>query len=152
MRWAQDLVAQGYVVMLPDSFTPRGLPNGVCTLPASESHVADVRARVGDAYGALAALRRLPYIDPKHIALMGASHGGTTTLAVMVAPTPRADETAAVKRDGFTTGVALYPNCVLSYGDWSTRQEEPRRGPVVAHSGIYRPIAPVLILIGAKDD
>lgn len=40
MRWAQDLVSQGYAVVLPDSFTPRGFPNGVCTLPRRVSHVA----------------------------------------------------------------------------------------------------------------
>ena len=31
MRWGQDLVQQGYVIMIPDSFTPRGMPGGVCT-------------------------------------------------------------------------------------------------------------------------
>ena len=152
MRWAQDLVSQGYVVVLPDSFTPRGFPNRVCTLPRSVSHVANVYARVGDAYGALAALRRLPYVDGRCVALMGSSHRGITTLAAMVAPTPRDNEMAAAKRDGFTSAVALYPNCVLHYGDWSTRQQADRRGPVVAHSGVYRPTAPLLILIGAKDD
>src|SRR5690242_8795390 len=30
-RWANELVPQSYVVIIPDSFTPRGLPNGTCT-------------------------------------------------------------------------------------------------------------------------
>ena len=35
-RWAKELVARGYVVVIPDSFTPRGHPGGVCTVPISQ--------------------------------------------------------------------------------------------------------------------
>lgn len=40
---------------------------------------------------------------------------------------------AGEKRAGFAAGVALYPRCAV-------------------RSGVYRPVAPVLILIGEKDD
>src|SRR5436190_9745933 len=30
-RWAKQLLSQGYVVILPDSFSTRGFPNGICT-------------------------------------------------------------------------------------------------------------------------
>src|SRR6266550_4253968 len=29
-RWAKELVSRGYVVVMPDSFTPRGHAGGVC--------------------------------------------------------------------------------------------------------------------------
>src|SRR6266436_2445817 len=33
-RWAKELVTQGYVVVIPDSFTTRGHGAGVCTDPS----------------------------------------------------------------------------------------------------------------------
>jgi dienelactone hydrolase len=153
MRWAQDLLQQGYAVMVPDSFTPRGLPDGVCTLPASQSNVANGTVRARDAYGALKALRELPYIDGKRIGIMGGSHGGMTTLAVMVAaPGETNNPLAEAKRNGFTAAVALYPNCGIWYGEWRTVRQNKEFGPMVSHSGIYKPIGPILILIGEKDD
>src|SRR5215813_4228834 len=32
-RWGKELLSQGYVVLIPDSFTTRGHPAGVCTTP-----------------------------------------------------------------------------------------------------------------------
>jgi dienelactone hydrolase len=56
-RWAQELFARGYVVVIPDSFTTRGRANGVCT-DASPGRVpvAPVH-RVRDAYATLAYAR-----------------------------------------------------------------------------------------------
>src|SRR2546427_11706178 len=34
-RWARELLGQGYVVLIPDSFTTRGFAAGVCTVPAT---------------------------------------------------------------------------------------------------------------------
>lgn len=152
LRWAQELVSRGYVALIPDSFTPRGFSDGVCTVPASQSSVTNGYIRAGDAYGALVALRKLPYVDGKHIGIMGGSHGGWTTLAAMFAPTHESDPLADAKRDGFTAAVALYPSCGSRYGAWSTVRQNKTFGPVISHSGVYKPIGPVLILIGEKDD
>jgi dienelactone hydrolase len=152
MRWAQELVSQGYVLLLPDSFTPRGLSDGTCTVPGSQSNVASGYIRAGDAYGALAVLRNLSYVDGKRIGIMGGSHGGWTTLAAMCAPVKEKDPLAEAKRNGFVAAVALYPSCGNRYGAWSTVRQNKTFGPVVSHSGVYKPIAPVLILIGEKDD
>lgn len=76
LRWAQELVSQGYVALIPDSFTPRGFPDGVCTVPGDRATVANGHVRAGDAYGALAALRKLPYVDGKRVGILGGSHGG----------------------------------------------------------------------------
>ena len=152
MRWGQDLVQQGYVIMIPDSFTPRGMPGGVCTLPASQSNVANGNVRMRDAYGALIALRKLSYVDGKRIGIMGGSHGGMTTLAVMVKSPTENDLMARLKRNGFAAGIAFYPNCGISYGEWRTVRQNKDFGPVVSHSGVYKPIGPVLILTGEKED
>jgi dienelactone hydrolase len=118
-RWAADLVARGYVVILPDSFSTRGWANGVCTDPSSSRSQVGPLRRAYDARAALAYLRSLPYVDPGRIGLMGGSHGGGSTLNTMLV-------------GGFAAAVALYPRC--------------------AARGVYRPTAPVLILIGEKDD
>ncbi len=150
-RWAQELLAQGYVVIIPDSFTPRGLPNGVCTTPGKETRSASGYVRAADAYGALAYLRTLPYVDGKNVGLMGGSHGGWTTLAAMA---ESSDDTplARAKRDGFAAAVALYPACGAPFGAWRVRRQNGATGPVVDYEGTYAPTAPLLILIGEKDD
>lgn len=123
-RWARELLTRGYVVVLPDSFSTRGLPGGICTVPLAQrrANVSPDR-RAGDAYAALAHARSLPYVDGRRVGIMGGSHGGSTTLVTMMVP----------QSGGFAAAVALYPRCDL-------------------HAGIYRPTAPLLILIGERDD
>lgn len=140
-RWARELVARGYVVLLPDSFTTRGHAGGVCTDPSpSRTEVGPYR-RVREAYAALAYLRTLPYVDGRRVGLMGGSHGGTTTLAAMVAPENDTEPLAREKRAGFIAAVALYPGCATRLGSWHANS-----------SGVYRAVASLLILIGEKDD
>src|SRR5260221_7651161 len=80
-RWAKELVRQGYVIAIPDSFSTRGHAGGVCVDPSpSRNEVAPLR-RLPDAYEALAYLRALPYVDGQRIGVMGGSHGRAATLA-----------------------------------------------------------------------
>ena len=101
-RWAKELVARGYVVILPDSFSTRGYPNGICT-DASKGRF-DVRpfVRARDARAARAFLQTLPYVDRERIGLMGGSHGGYTTLVTLSRP-----------GSGFAAAVAFYPRCTF---------------------------------------
>jgi dienelactone hydrolase len=138
-RWAKELVGRGYVVLMLDSFTTRGHPDGVCTDPSRSRDDVSPARRVRDAYAALAHLRTLSYVDGKHIGLMGGSHGGSTTLTSMIAPESDTDVLATERRAGFAAAVALYPGCVASRRTWS-------------NPSVYRPVAPLLILIGDKDD
>jgi dienelactone hydrolase len=141
-RWAKELVGRGYVVLVPDSFVTRGFGGGVCTDSSPKRLDVGPMRRVRDAYAALAYLRTLPFVDARHIGVMGGSHGGLTTLAAMAAPASDADPLAQSKREGFAAAVALYPGC-----------NGPRIGSWRASSGeAYRPVAPVLILVGEKDD
>ena len=100
-RWGKLLVDQGYVVVIPDSFTTRGHAEGVCTNPApSRNDVSPVR-RVADVRAALAHAVSLPYVDGARVGVMGGSHGGATVLAAMAADSPPA----------FAAAIALYPSC-----------------------------------------
>ena len=131
-RWSRELVARGYVVLIPDSFTTRGHPDGVCTDAApSRGEVGPARRRV-DAYAALAHARSLPFVAGRRVGVMGGSHGGSTTLAVMAAPG---------SGGGFAAAVALYPGCRAALGSWRADG-----------TGTYRAVAPLLILIGDQDD
>jgi dienelactone hydrolase len=132
-RWAAELMKRGYVIAMPDSFTPRGHPDGVCTTPPARrrTDVSPAR-RAQDAFEALAYVRSLPGVDGRHVGIMGGSHGGTTTLNAVMAPRGEADALAREKRPGFAAAVALYPRC------------DPTGG--------FRSVTPLLILIGEKDD
>lgn len=133
-RWAGELVAKGYVAILPDSFSPRGHRDGICTVPPQQRYSGITPVdRAGDAYAALAYLRTLPYVDGNRVAVMGGSHGGASTLATMVAP--------QAKDRGFLAAVALYPACAMNMGGWRTDS-----------TGDYAPGGPVYILIGEIDD
>ncbi|HUM17765.1 MAG TPA: dienelactone hydrolase family protein [Candidatus Nitrosotalea sp.] len=140
-RWSRELVARGYVVVVPDSFTTRGRPDGVCTDASPARADVSPSRRVHDAYATLAYARSLPYVDGRRVGLMGGSHGGTTTLQSMTAPESTGEPLARDKRAGFLAAVALYPSCRVPLGRW--------RGD---GTGTYRAVAPVLILIGDKDD
>jgi dienelactone hydrolase len=129
-RWATELVGRGYVVAMPDSFTPRGVPDGVCTAAPPRGVDVSPERRARDAHDTLAYLRTLAFVDGGRVAVMGGSHGGSSTLAAMRA--------SGEERGGFAAGVALYPRC----GTWL-------RGNIGAP---YRPAAPLLILIGEADD
>jgi dienelactone hydrolase len=151
-RWSDELVAQGYVTLVPDSFGPRGFPTGVC-LEAPDRAKVNGYVRAGDAYGALAYLRTLPFVDGRHVGVMGGSHGGWSTLAAMYEPVSDDNPLRAAKRDGFAAGIALYPACAAPFGTWSTRRAPGTSvGPVTSYTGVYKPIAPLMILIGEKDD
>ena len=132
-RWARILVTQGYVVVIPDSFTTRGHADGVCTDPSpSRNEVAPSR-RARDSYEALRYTRSLPYVDGARVGVMGGSHGGSSTLA-----------TLAVPGDGtrpYAAAIAFYPGCKMRLGEWHADG-----------SGTFRPNAPLLILTGELDD
>ena len=84
--WTRRLRGLGYVVAIPDSFSARGFPNGVCgygmrVLP---------RTRADDAYAALRHLEERPDVVAERIGVIGHSHGGWTVLAAMDAEVARA--------------------------------------------------------------
>jgi dienelactone hydrolase len=150
-RWSSELARLGYVTIWPDSFLQRGRPKGVCT-DASLPRVTYAQ-RAGDAYAALAYLASLPFVDAKRIAVMGGSHGGTSTLATIAdIPASTGPQRAGRPESRFAAAVALYPSCGLSLGGWSVERGKGPGRPITAFAGAFKPLAPVLILIGELDD
>jgi dienelactone hydrolase len=150
-RWGRELLGQGYLVLIPDSFTTRGHADGVCTDPSPSRTKVSPPRRVPDAYAALAYLRSLPYVDGARVGLMGGSHGGSTTLASMAAPESDNEPFATDKRDGFAAAVALYPGCAGRLGSWRAVRQAAS-ATTINYFGVYQPVAPLLILVGEADD
>jgi dienelactone hydrolase len=146
-RWSSELTQRGYVTVWPDSFGPRGKLRGVCT-DVTPPPVTFAQ-RAGDAYAALAHLRTLPFVDGKRIAVMGGSHGGSSTLATIV-DTP--ENAARTNNAGFAAAIALYPACGRSFGAWSVERGAGPGRPIERYAGAFKPLAPLLILTGALDD
>ncbi len=124
--WARRLVAAGYAVLFPDSFNPRGYRQ-ICSIASADRPIRP-QHRAHDAAAAVAWLSSAPDIDRNRLALIGWSHGGSSTLWAV--------------RGGFTfpgaeikAAVAFYPGCRVpsERADWSTR-------------------VPLTILIGDADD
>ena len=81
---------------------------------------------VRDATSALGFLAAQDYVDPRRIGIMGMSRGGSVAMRA-------ADRRRQGSGPGFAAAVALYPGCVAQY-----------RNP--------QPAAPLLVLIGGRDD
>jgi dienelactone hydrolase len=122
--WADRLVGAGYAVLLPDSFTQRGLRQ-ICTVHDRTIFPKD---RADDVAAAVDWLSKKSYIDSSRLALMGWSHGAMTTLwAVRPGFMDGAPQ--------FKTAIAFYPGCreIAKLADW-------------------KPRLPLTVLIGAADD
>jgi dienelactone hydrolase len=126
--WSAYLAGLGYVVLLVDSFSPRGY-HEICT---RRERPIRTRDRVDDAEDALVWLAGQPGIDPRRIGLLGWSHGGG---AVLEAAATAARAKGSNDALDFRTAVAFYPGCrtALSRAD-------------------YLPRLPLLILVGEADD
>lgn len=127
--WAKRFVELGYLVLLVDSFGPRGLGSQCTVRERSFSVFGD---RVRDAYAALAWLQQQPEVRGDRISLMGWSNGASVVLAAL-ATTNGARPSL---KQSFHRAVALYPGCTgvaRTYPD-------------------FRPLLPLLILSGGEDD
>ncbi|VVD83593.1 dienelactone hydrolase [Pandoraea aquatica] len=130
LAWAQRFNAQGYAVLMVDSFTSRG-QGSEC---AKGGPVRPWEERPRDAYGALRYLQSTSGIQPDRIALMGWSHGGGTTLFAIGPKSPGRAQDATSAPD-FVAAVAFYPgwcNAKAQGANWSTK-------------------IPLLLLTGAED-
>ena len=116
----ERIAGWGYVALFVDDFATRGL---------KETCAVDFKQALSDAYGALAYLASLPYVDPARIAAVGFSQGGDTALKIA---TGGAIRSAGDQGTIFKAAAAFYPPCANLDG---------------AALDI-----PTLILIGAKDE
>lgn len=124
--WGERLAAQGFMVLLPDSFGSRGL-GSQCQTKGRE--VRPGRERVNDAFAAKAYLQGRPDVKPQSVSLLGWSHGGSTVL--YTAATSARDP---YEGPAFARAVAFYPGC---------------RRPVDLN---WHDKVPLEILVGGADD
>ena len=125
---ADLLVAQGYSVVFPDSLTPRG-ESELCTQKIGTRKI-DQTERRADALGALVWVSTQNWAQPQHVALLGWSHGGSAVLSATDGS--RADVRSVKVRPA--AAVAFYPGCSA------------------ALKSFYQPSAPLVMMLGEKDD
>lgn len=119
---AEIIRGWGYVTLVPDSFAPRGMKD------ACVAERRDMAPRVEDAFGALAYLAKLPFVDPERIAVVGYSHGGGVALRVAMQSQRGVYDMPDDLQ--FRAAAAYYPPCEI----------------------VSQLVLPTLILIGDKDD
>lgn len=91
----------GYVTLVVDSFSTRGIKDA-CS-------AGRIPSRHADAVGALIYLSTLPFVDPKRIAVVGYSQGGSTALEIASdQPVDLFEIPDGLK---FKAAVAYYPRC-----------------------------------------
>ena len=101
--WATRLVDWGYVVLAVDSFNPRGFDYLCDGRPGA---LATPWQRALDAYGARRYLASLDFVDDRHIAILGMSHGGMTVMEAI-----KQSLTDGGEMEPFQAGIAIYPLC-----------------------------------------
>ena len=111
----------GYVALFVDDFTTRGI---------AETCATDFGEGISDAFGALAFLAGLPYVDLQRIAAVGYSQGADA--ALQIASTRFASAFAVPHDLNFKAAAAFYPPC--------------------ENQADVRLEIPTLILIGGSDD
>jgi dienelactone hydrolase len=126
--WAERFARSGFVALAVDSFGPRGI-RSICDLKERPAH--PWRERTADAYAALDYLASRADVDPRHVFILGWSHGGSTVTGV-VRPEARGQRAGGPR---FRAAIAFYPGCSRPL-----RQKD------------YRTTMPMLILHGEADD
>jgi dienelactone hydrolase len=130
-EWGDRMVMQNYVVLLVDSFTPRGTQNECGN---GSNGVSEVNARRYDAYGAYNYLSGQAFVKPERIGVLGWSHGASSTMATMDV----SNIAGGVKP--FKAAVAFYPGCGL-YNAF---------GGITGST--WAPYSPMAIQHGTEDD
>jgi len=128
--WARWFGERGFLALVVNSWTPRGIRDGCVPgpeLPSTE--------RLDDAIGALAWLHARPYVDRERVGVVGWSNGGVFAISLVNGPSLQRARArgVTVPPPGFRAAVALYPGGCFS----------------LKHEQVVRPL---LVLIGEADD
>jgi dienelactone hydrolase len=128
--WGRWFRARGYVALLVDSWTPRGIRESCAPGPDIPN-----TERLDDAVGALRWLHGRPYVDRRRIGVIGWSNGGVFAIAAVNGPSLARARARGVEmpEPGFAAAVAMYPGGCYS----------------LVHEQVIRPL---LLLIGDADD
>lgn len=105
--WIELFKAEGWALLLPDSFGPRG-HRYLCKQKSNDRPVTPDGHRQYDALGALRFMQNQPDVDPKRIALIGWSNGAMTGLHHVMDGSPSAPSGST---GDYITAVLFYPGC-----------------------------------------
>jgi dienelactone hydrolase len=125
---ADMLLEQGYAVLFPDSLTPRGVRE-LCSQKIGARNI-DQTERRHDALAALEWVARQSWANPRKLALLGWSHGGSAVLSA----THQGHKQVAAHAAKPVVAIAFYPGCSA------------------ARKAGYQPNTRLLLLLGEKDD
>ncbi len=135
---AEELRRVGIASIEPDMWTPRGLRGGPLARPRIVSDT------LPDVWGAWAYLAQQPQIDAKRIGIAGFSWGGAVAWIAAFGLKPL-NSPAEVQAARFAAHAPFYGNC-------SSYLPEGRGGKALATLGAKPTGAPVMYVIGTKDD
>lgn len=102
--WAERLVAQGYAVLMPDSYNPRGVPE---TCSRDQDLIRPDEERARDAAASLRWLQSQSWAAPSRVGLIGWASGGTTALNFATAD----GRVQGPSLYDFKVVIAFYPRC-----------------------------------------
>jgi dienelactone hydrolase len=111
-QWAEAFRQQGYVALVVDSLSGRGLTSREERRRICMGLDLWGSTRAGDLLASLAYLRGLPFVDAERIAVVGWSHGAWTALDFLASASPEMVR-------GLRAVVAFYPYCgIASLARW----------------------------------
>lgn len=130
--WAARLTNQGYVALLVDSFSGRGVMQDQCG--NGSAGVSEVSDRPYDAYAALQYLNRSKRVavDASRVFAMGWSQGGSSVMSAL------SSSFSSRKEGSFRGGFSFYPGCGLynAFGGISTSTYTNYAPLTIFHGGI----------------
>ena len=145
LRWAERLNREGWAAVVVDSHGPRGLVEHEVWRLVCAGQVLLGSERAGDVLIAVDDARRMPFVDPGRIALIGASHGGWAIMELLAMDPPERlpynlarlrPDAPADPLAGVVGAILLYPYC----GEAN-----------LARDGGWRRALPVLFLLSRDD-
>jgi dienelactone hydrolase len=161
-RWAEALKARGWAAIIVDSHGPRGLTNYEVWRLICAGQLFMGSERAGDVLVSLDDARAMDFVDPRRMALIGASHGGWAIMELLALDPPAAlpFNLAALPAgapedplDGVVGVLLLYPYC----GPGNRARPEGWRQPIptlflVSDSDTVAPAESCLALAGRMQD
>lgn len=144
-RWSEMLVARGWAAISVDSHTPRDLLDYDVWRLVCAGQLMLGSERAGDVLVSIYGARRMDFVDPERLVLIGFSHGGWSIMELMVfeerwtlpfSLTALPDDPVDHPLDGVRGSILVYPYC-------GTANRARERG--------WRYPAPTLFLLAEND-
>jgi dienelactone hydrolase len=120
VRWSRMLTAHGWAAIIVDSHSPRGFSENEIWRLVCAGQLLMGSERAGDVLVSLDDVRRMPFVDPERIVLIGSSHGAWAIMDLLALDPPSAlpfnlASTPGDPMEDPLAGVAgvilLYPYC-----------------------------------------